>query len=74
MSVQKTGKVHEHNTLHKIIKRGGEWDTELDSLMTKNQKKFESDFKESLKRMYSVEDFRRYLSHLTSLERFFLGV
>jgi hypothetical protein len=68
------GKVHEHNVLYTLIKRGGELDDELVELLNKNQKNFQHAFRIDITRINSIEDFQRYLSNLTKLERYFLGV
>jgi len=72
--IQKQGKHHEHKTLYKIMETDAQWDIELDALLDRNRLQFKKDFERDIKGIYVVQQMIEYISRLTDLERYFLGV
>ena len=63
-----------HKSLFTILRRRGDWDIELDSLLHENKRVFDISFIRDIKRVITVSDFKNYIARLTSLEKYFLGV
>ena len=70
--IHKEGKAHEHEVLYKYLQDPSfYWDSSLDDLLEKNRRRFEEDFRKSIKYIYFPKHLREYIKGLTNLERYF---